>query len=70
MAANKLYEIETYEGYKIEVDEVIKQIEDCPKCGAKLILTHYSDAKNMMMQETSKCLECDYGSRDVLHILS
>lgn len=70
MSAQKLYEIETYERYLLSVDEVKNQIENCPVCGAKLILTHITDAQNMLAQETSKCLDCEYGTREVYHALN
>ena len=66
----KEFYVESYESYCGGVDEVIKEIENCPKCGEKFILTHVSDCTNLYVQETAKCLDCDYGARRVYHSLN
>lgn len=70
MSAEKSYEFEHYEKYVGDAEDVIGIMEDCPACGVKMVLTHYSDAPKLVLHETAKCLECDYGQRRTLYILN
>ena len=70
MNSSKDYEFETFEKYYGDFDQVKKTIENCPKCGAKLSVSHYPDSGNLLVQETSRCLSCDFGQRKVIHILN
>lgn len=62
--------VEKFEKYYGTVSEVIRQIENCPKCGAKLIMTHLSDLDNLYVHEEVKCMECNYGTHETLHVLN
>ena len=44
-------------------EEVINRIHHCSLCGAKLLLSHISDYKNLFIQETSRCLDCGQGAK-------
>lgn len=70
MSVDRSYEFEHYEKYAGDAEEVISIMEDCPTCGVKLVLTHYSDGKNLILQETAKCLECEFGQRKTLYVLN
>jgi len=70
MDSLKDYEFEQLEKYHGDADTVKKVIENCPKCGAKLVITHYPDSGNLIVQETSRCLDCDFGQRKVIHVLN
>ena len=64
------FKFEHFEEYFGGVEDVKKIIDDCKVCGSKLILSHMPDYKNMMVQETARCLECGCGNRKVIHILN
>jgi C4-type Zn-finger protein len=64
------YQFEAYERYHGGIDEVKKTIEDCPQCQAKMVLSHYSDSGNLILHETARCIECDYGQRKIIHSLN
>ena len=64
------YEFEKYERFIGYAEEVISTIENCPSCGAKFVMTHYSDTYTLLMKETSKCVECDYGARKIYYALN
>ena len=40
-----------------------KIIEDCPSCGSKFVMTHSPDAGSLIIEETSRCLDCDFGQK-------
>lgn len=64
------YEFEYFEKYFGDADKVKKEIETCPSCGSKLLMTHFADSGNMLVQETARCNNCDYGQRKVLHVIN
>lgn len=64
------YKLEHYERYFGKKEEVLQQIEKCPFCKAKLVHTHFSDQKNLLLQETSRCLDCGDGTKKIIHILN
>ena len=64
------YQFENYESYVGGPDEVKHEIEHCPKCGSKLMFNHLPDYKNLLIQETGRCLECDFGHRKTIHVLN
>lgn len=64
------YEFEYFEKYHGDADQVKEKIENCPDCGAKMVMTHFADSGNMLVQETSRCNECDFGQRKVIHIIN
>lgn len=70
MAADTNYKFECYEKYLVETDQVKKQIDECPSCGAKLLLSHLPDYKNLLVQETARCLDCGNGNRKIIHIIN
>ena len=70
MAADENFKFERFEDYFGDKDEVIKQIDDCKKCGAKLVFTHLPDYKNLLVQETSRCMECGQGGHRTIHIIN
>ena len=67
MNHSKDYELEFYEKYYGDAEEVKRTIENCPLCSSKMILSHSPDSLNLIMQETSECPACDYSSKRVLH---
>tara|TARA_X000000950_G_scaffold266834_1_gene342725 strand:- start:180 stop:395 length:216 start_codon:yes stop_codon:yes gene_type:complete len=69
-AGSKDYEFEMMERYYGGEPEVRKVIEDCPCCGSKFVITHSPDAGSLIVEETSRCLDCDFGQRKVIHILN
>lgn len=64
------YVFESYERFHGKSEDVISTMEDCPQCGAKFVVTHYSDTFTLLMKETCKCVECDFGSNKVFYALS
>jgi phosphohistidine phosphatase SixA len=70
MAQDADYKFETFEEYYGDEDTVKKQIDECHVCGSKLLLSHLPDYKNLLVQETARCLECGAGNRKVIHILN
>ena len=67
---SKDYEFEHFEKYFGDSSQVVKIIENCPKCGGKLVLTHLSDNGALLMQETARCHACDYGQRKIIHVVN
>jgi uncharacterized Zn finger protein len=64
------YKFETYEKYYGDHDNVKKIIDDCKNCGAKLVFSHLPDYKNLIIQETARCMECGTNFRKLIHILN
>jgi len=64
------FRFEKYEEYYGDVSTVKKIIDDCKICGTKLIFSHLSDYKNLIVQETARCPECAKGNRRLIHILN
>ena len=54
MAFDPDFKYEKYEEYYGDKVQVQKIIDDCKVCGTKLVFTHFSDFKNLMVQ--AKCL--------------
>lgn len=50
--------VECFEEYFGEKDEMLKKIDACQSCGSKLMLSHLPDYKNLVIQETARCIEC------------
>ena len=67
---SKDFEFETMEKYYGDEHQVKKTIEDCPVCGSKFVLTHNPDAGSLIVEESARCLDCDFGQRNVIHILN
>lgn len=70
MSADSSYKFEKFEEYYGDVHQVKKIIDDCNVCGAKLIHTHLSDYKHMVVQENARCPECGGGNRKLIHIIN
>ena len=64
------FKFEHFEEYYGDVKQVRKIIDECKICGAKLILSHISDYKNLLVQETARCPECGSSNRKTIHILN
>ncbi len=69
-STRKDFEFECFEKYYGSADEVKTMIEDCPRCGAKMAFSHYPDSGNLVVQETARCLYCDFGQRKLIHQLN
>ena len=63
------YKFENFVEYH-GIENVKKMIDKCSICGSKLMLTHLPDYKNLLVQETARCLECGSGNRKVIHVLN
>ncbi len=50
------FKFESFEEYFGEADQVKKLIDECRVCGSKLLLSHMPDYKNMLVQETARCM--------------
>jgi hypothetical protein len=64
------YNFERFEEYFGDCKQVKRIIEECRYCGSKLVHSHLSDYKNLIIQETSRCPECGNGRKKVIHILN
>ncbi len=64
------FKFEKFEEYYGGVEKVQQQIDQCPICGSKLLLSHMPDYKNLLVQETARCIECGSGNRKVIHIIN
>lgn len=64
------YKFECFEEYYGSPDEVKRIIDDCQVCGAKLVFSHLPDYKNLLIQETARCMECGQGNRKIIHVLN
>lgn len=64
------YRFENFMEYHGEVEHVKKLMDQCSECGAKLLLSHMSDYRNMIIQETARCLDCGQGTKRIIHIIN
>lgn len=64
------FEFEHYEKYFGTIREVIKIIEQCPKCGSALAFGHNADKSHLITQETATCGNCDFGQRKLIYNLN
>ena len=64
------FKFERFEDYFGDILQVKKIIDDCRICGAKLVFTHLSDYRNLLVQETARCPDCGGGDRKVIHIIN
>ena len=64
------YKFENFEEYFGGAEEVRKIMDECKVCGAKLLLSHMPDYKNLLVQETARCVDCGCGNRRVIHVLN
>ncbi len=70
MANEVDFKFEKFEEYWGGVDEVKNTISKCKVCGSKLLLSHMPDYKNLLVQETARCIECGAGNRKTIHVLN
>jgi len=70
MSMDTDYKFENFLEYYGDIKQVKKQINECPICGAKLVMTHLSDYKNLIVQESARCPDCGQGNRKVIHIIN
>ena len=64
------FKFEKFEEYCGDAKQVKKQINECKMCGSELIFAHFADYKNLYVQETSCCPECEGAHRKLIHILN
>ena len=64
------FKFEKFEEYFGPIENVQKQISECRVCSSKLIISHMPDYKNLIVQETARCIECGAGNRKVIHVLN
>lgn len=64
------FKFEKFEEYFGPIENVKKQINECRVCNSKLIISHMPDYKNLIVQETARCIECGAGNRKVIHVLN
>ena len=64
------YKVELFEEYYGDIKQVKKIIDECRICGSKLVLSHLSDYKNLIIQESARCPECGSNNRQIMHILN
>lgn len=64
------FKFERFEEYFGDIRQVKKQLNQCKICGAKLIHSHLSDYKNLLVQETTHCPDCKHDNRKTIHIIN
>lgn len=64
------FKFENFQEYFGDAQDVKKIINECQICGAKLVITHLSDYKNLIMQESARCPDCGQGQRKLIHIIN
>jgi hypothetical protein len=67
---NEEFQFECFESYHGDAENVKKKIDDCKICGSKLMLTHLPDYKNLLIQETARCMECGEHGNKIIHVLN
>lgn len=70
MSSEVDYKFEKFEEYWGSAENVQKQIQNCKVCGSKLLLSHMPDYKNLLVQETARCIDCGSGNRKHIHVLN
>lgn len=64
------FKFENFEEYFGSAEQVKKTMDECKVCGSKLLLSHMPDYKNLLVQETARCMDCGCGNRRVIHVLN
>ena len=64
------YRLEHVEEYYGDKEQVKRTIDECKYCGSKLVHSHLSDYKNLLIQESTRCPECGNNRKKVIHILN
>ena len=64
------YKFECYEEYFGGIEDVMKKIDECSSCNSKLVFSHFPDYKNLIVQETARCLDCGRGNRKIIYVIN
>ncbi len=64
------FKFERFEEYYGTAEDVKKTMSECKVCGSKLLLSHMPDYKNLLVQETARCIDCGSGNRKIIHVLN
>jgi len=64
---NKIEPVNTAKPVSQNHLDVVCKNNSCSICGAKLLLSHISDYRNLFIQETSRCLDCGQGAKKEFH---
>ena len=64
------FKFEKFEEYFGDISQVKRIIDECKYCGSKMVFSHLSDYKNLLVQETARCIECGNGKRKIIHIIN
>ncbi len=67
---NEEFQFECFESYHGDAETVKKTIDDCKVCGAKLMHSHLPDYKNLLIQETARCMDCGCAGNKIIHVLN
>ncbi len=70
MAADVEYQLEDDIEYYGTPEEITRKLDECKVCGSKLSFNHLPDYKNLLLQESARCMECGCTNRKVIHVLS
>ena len=70
MAIEADFEFEKFEEYFGDAKQVRKIMNHCTACGGKLIHSHLSDYKNLVVQEHKRCPECGNTNKKKIHIIN
>ena len=64
------YKFFCYEEFYGTKEDISKQIDECYACKSKLVFSHFPDYKNLLVQETARCLDCGRGNRKIIFVLN
>jgi len=64
------FKFERFEEYYGSAEDVKKTMSECKVCGSKLLLSHMPDYKNLLVQETARCIDCGSGNIKIIHVLN
>ena len=56
--------------YFRNLEKIKKSMNDCPHCGAALLLSHVSDYQNFLIQEHARCLDCGKEKKQDVFIIN
>ena len=64
------YEIEYYEKYFGDQEQVKRINEECPRCHEKFFFIHHRDHENFFIQEIATCSSCNFGQRKTISLVN
>ncbi|MBT3983751.1 MAG: hypothetical protein HOE90_20520 [Bacteriovoracaceae bacterium] len=70
MSYEEDYKFECFEEYFGDAENVKKIINKCRQCGSKMVFNHLPDYKNLLIQESARCMECGEGARKTICTLN